>query len=379
MNTVMENEKELKILMLEDSDDDRGLIEYILRKDKLSFVARCVNTRDEFNDAIRGFSPDVVLSDHGLPGFNSAEALEICIKQQATIPFILVTGTVSDEYAISCLRNGADDYILKSNLSRLPTAIRGAVRKRKVEKLKREARHALRRRNEELVKVNQELDNFVYSVSHNLRGPLASVMGLLNVAKEIEKNPELAGIHEMMESSVLKLDDTLREIIDYSRNARNEIDYAEVNWKALIENAFRKLEYLHAEHYLNKFIDLDIATPFFSDAGRLAVILSNLLSNAIAYRESHREPIIGIDISTTEKNAVIVIKDNGIGIKPEILPEVYKMFYRGTERSHGSGLGLYIVKQILQRLNGTIAITSEVGVGTTVTIALPNMRHQSFG
>ncbi|SHG77662.1 hypothetical protein SAMN04488109_1786 [Chryseolinea serpens] len=374
----MDNEKELKILMLEDSDDDRGLIEYILRKDKLSFVARCVNTRDEFNEAIRGFSPDVVLSDHGLPGFNSAEALEICIKQQATIPFILVTGTVSDEYAISCLRNGADDYILKSNLSRLPTAIRGAVRKRKVEKLKREARHALRRRNEELVKVNQELDNFVYSVSHNLRGPLASVMGLLNVAKDIDKNPELTGIHDMMESSVLKLDDTLREIIDYSRNARNEIDYAEVNWKALVENALRKLEYLRADHYLNKFIDLNIEVPFFSDAGRLAVILNNLLSNAIAYRENSREPIIAIEISTTEKNAVIVVKDNGIGIKSDILPEVYKMFYRGTEKSQGSGLGLYIVKQILQRLNGTIAITSAEGRGTTVMIAVPNVRQQSF-
>jgi signal transduction histidine kinase len=276
------------------------------------------------------------------------------------------------------LRNGADDYILKSNLSRLPTAIRGAVRKRKVEKLKREARHALRRRNEELLKVNQELDNFVYSVSHNLRGPLASVMGLLNVAKEMEKSPEVAGIHDMMESSVFKLDDTLREIIDYSRNARNEIDYAEVNWKALIENAFLKLEYLNTEHYLNKFVELNSEVPFCSDAGRLAVILNNLLSNSITYRESSREPIIAIEISTTEKDAVIVIKDNGIGIKPDILPEVYKMFYRGTEKSHGSGLGLYIVKQILQRLNGTIVITSEEGRGTTVTIALPNMRHQSF-
>lgn len=120
----MEGEKKLKILMLEDSEHDVILIERVLRKDNLSFEHKCVDTRDEFNEAIEKFRPDVILSDHGLPGFNSREALKICVKERPSTPFILVTGTVSDEYAIACLRDGADDYILKSNLSRLPSAIR---------------------------------------------------------------------------------------------------------------------------------------------------------------------------------------------------------------------------------------------------------------
>src|ERR1041385_2749589 len=107
--------------MLEDSEDDMALIHRALRKDNLVFVNERVDTRDEFTEAIHRFQPDVVLSDHGLPGFNSREALSISLREIPSTPFILVTGTVSDEYAVSCLRDGADDYILKSNLVRLPT------------------------------------------------------------------------------------------------------------------------------------------------------------------------------------------------------------------------------------------------------------------
>src|SRR6185436_11685430 len=106
-----------------------------------------------------------------------------------------------DEIAISCLRDGADDYILKGNLSRLPSAIRRAIKERRLQKLKREARFALRTQNRELVRVNSELDKFVYSVSHQLRGPLASVMGLLNVAESQPAN--VRDIHSMMRQSVM--------------------------------------------------------------------------------------------------------------------------------------------------------------------------------
>ena len=284
----MEEPKKLKILLLEDNPDDASLVQHILRKDRMPFVSECVDTRDEFNLSIRRFRPDVILSDHGLPGFNSNEALRIALKERPAAPFILVTGSVSDEYAIECLREGADDYILKSNLSRLPTAIRSAIKKRKLEKMKREARHALRVQNDELTKVNQELDNFVYSVSHNLRGPLATLMGLLNVAKIENKDHKLNAVHTMMERSMIKLDDTLKEILDYSWNARSELTYAEVDWASMISNCFRKLEYLEGSRDIEKFIHLKSEIPFFSDTIRLQVLFSNILSNAILYRDSRR-------------------------------------------------------------------------------------------
>ncbi len=114
----------MKIVMLEDLEEDAGLIDRVLKKEKFSYTRVRVDTRDEFIDALEKFGPDLVLSDHSLPQFNSIEALQICKQQRPDIPFILVTGAVSEEFAVNCLKQGADDYVLKSNLSRLPLAIR---------------------------------------------------------------------------------------------------------------------------------------------------------------------------------------------------------------------------------------------------------------
>src|SRR5690606_2705781 len=157
----------------------------------------------------------VILSDHALPQFNSVEALTICRKNSMNTPFILVTGTVSEEFAVSCLKQGADDYVLKSNLVRLPTAIINALKQRNVELKRKKAEKTLRKQNEELVKINKELDSFVYSVSHNLRAPLMSVLGLLRLAQlEVERSGKeinlLLSYFSMMEHSINKLDDTLK-------------------------------------------------------------------------------------------------------------------------------------------------------------------------
>lgn len=141
----MRMEKELKILMLEDLEDDVGLIERTLRKQGIQFVSKRVDTRDEFVQALGEFDPDVILSDHALPQFNSLEALTICRNQHIDIPFILVTGTVSEEFAVSCLKQGADDYVLKSNLVRLPSAIQNALKQRHHEHKRKKAEKALRK------------------------------------------------------------------------------------------------------------------------------------------------------------------------------------------------------------------------------------------
>lgn len=369
----MKIEKAIKILMLEDNKDDVKLIEHTLQRSAVPFVAAHVDTKIEFTNALHSFQPDVILSDHGLPQFNSREALKICMREGSSAPFILVTGTMSDEFAISCLNEGADDYILKSNLSRLPMAIRIAMKSRKLDKLKKEARHALRKQNQELLRVNMELDNFVYSVSHNLRGPLATVMGLLNLAKTVDNKKELRSIHMMMTKSLSRLDETITEILDYSRNEREEIRREELNWKELIHYCFRKLEYIEGSAHPEKVINLDTETPFYSDQSRISTVMLNLLSNAMLFSEKNRESLIGVDIYTTKEEAIIVVKDNGIGIEEKTLPKVFNMFFRGTQQSHGAGLGLYITREIVRKLGGDIQIASVYGEQTTVTITIPNL------
>ena len=368
-------EKDLKILMLEDVQDDVGLIERILKKQGIPFVSRRVDTRDEFVEALKDFHPDVILSDHALPQFNSIEALKICQKQSLHIPFILVTGTVSEEFAVSCLKQGADDYVLKSNLVRLPSAIFNSIKQKQVEAKRKKAERTLRRQNDELVKINKELDSFVYSVSHNLRAPLMSVLGLLNLARMDDRRQDsiLGKYFSMMEHSIHKLDDTLKEILDYSRNARSDVRIEKVVIQELIEDSFERLRYLEGSDQIEKHIAIHDPVPLYSDPYRLAVILNNLVSNSIKYRDSRKEkPFINIEITVSETAVNIFFEDNGIGISSELINKIFDMFFRATERSEGAGLGLYIVKETIEKLNGSISAESNMGEGTIFKIEVPN-------
>lgn len=370
-------EKELKILMLEDLQDDVGLIERTLLKEGMNFSVKRVDSQKEFSECLTEFQPDVILSDHALPQFNSLEALKICRKQAVNVPFILVTGTVSEEFAVSCLKQGADDYVLKSNMVRLPSAIYNALKQRHHEVKRKKAERTLRKQNEELVKINKELDSFVYSVSHNLRAPLMSVLGLINLVQiENKKGDEILNNYfAMMQHSIHKLDDTLKEILDYSRNARSVLNITAVDTKKMVEDSFQRLKYMEGSETISKSVQVFNNMPFYTDPYRLSVIINNLVSNAIKYKDdSKKNSIIELQANVTESNLELTFRDNGIGIGEEYLPKIFEMFFRGTERSDGAGLGLYIVKETVDKLNGSLSVDSKKGEGTTFKITIPNMK-----
>src|SRR5260221_1125276 len=372
MNVI---EKELRILMLEDLEEDAGLVDRALQKEKIAFIRIRVDTQEEFTNALENFKPDVILSDHSLPQFNSIEALKICQERKLNLPFILVTGAVSEEFAVNCLKKGADDYVLKSNLARLPLAIRYALRHRRHESLRKEQEEILRKQNEELVKINQELDSFVYSVSHNLRSPLTSVLGLVNVALlDGDKSREMADRYlEMIGGNVSRLDRTLKQNLIYTRNARGKIDFSEVDLEQLISQCFAELKYLEGNREIRKELNIRKQVPFYSDDYRLTTILSNFISNAIKYSdETKEESFIQVSGTISPASAIIKIRDNGIGIHADYLPKIFTMFFRATEKKTGDGLGLYIVKEVLERLNATVAVTSKLNEGTEFTLTVPN-------
>ena len=239
--------------------------------------------------------------------------------------------------------------------------------------LKREARIALRKQNQQLLKVNKELDNFVYNISHNLRSPLTSVMGLINLVRLEENNQNISHLHEMMQSSIVKLDNVLNEILDFSRNERNPIAVDKIDWQELIDAAYEKLAHMEHREKIERHLDLRNGISFYSDRVRLELVFRNILSNSIAYFDEEKASFIKIRITVRELDAEIVIEDNGIGIDQTIQGKVFNMFYRGTERSPGAGLGLYIVKEIIEKLKGSIKLFSEEKKGTRITIILPNL------
>ncbi len=139
-----------KILWVEDVEEDAIMAEWTLKKEGFVFVSKRVFTREDFVEALHSFKPDVVLSDHNLPQFNSLEAFNLFQREGFTVPFILVTGMVSEEFAVSCLKLGMDDYVLKTNLSRLPSAILNALHQRDVEGQRKIKDEEIRLQNEKL-------------------------------------------------------------------------------------------------------------------------------------------------------------------------------------------------------------------------------------
>lgn len=376
----------LKILFLEDRDDDVELVSRTLNKADVHFELKQVDTREEFEQALKSYNPHVILSDHALPQFNSSEALTICQHHGLQAPFILVTGTVSEEFAVRCLKQGADDYILKGNLARLPSAIRNALDKRKAEYAKEQLIQELKAKNDqlfeanhELHKINQELDAFVYSVSHNLRAPLLSVLGLLNLSKhEVSAGnvESLSSYHGMMESSIKKLDETLKGILDYSRNARKDLVIEVIELEEQIKEIFSKLKFIPGSESIKFSIKNSSSDCLLSDRYRLDVVLTNLLSNAIKYRDlSKSENTIDVKITITASVAEVTLMDNGIGIDPEHVHKIFDVFVRATEKAEGAGLGLFLVKENLDKLGGSISVTSELSKGTSFTIKIPNNKH----
>jgi signal transduction histidine kinase len=339
----------------------------------LEFETRQVDTRESFLRALKEYQADVILSDHSLPQFDSIEALALSKEHASQVPFILVTGAVSEEFAVTCLKDGADDYVLKSNLARLPNAIRNALKQREAEEAELRAAQALQSQNAELKKINKELDSFVYSVSHNLRAPLMSVLGLLDLAKHENHKTELDLYFSMMETSIHKLDETVKEILDYSRNARQNLSIEKIDLGKMIDDHFDKMQFMPGSQSIQRIITIEEKANFHSDSYRLSVIMNNLISNAIKYHDPQKEQsFIRISVTVDEEKATMIFEDNGIGIEERYLDKVFDMFFRGTEKNKGAGLGLYIVKEAVDKLNGKVSIQSRVGQGTLFSLELPN-------
>jgi signal transduction histidine kinase/ligand-binding sensor domain-containing protein len=232
--------------------------------------------------------------------------------------------------------------------------------------------YSVEKRNAELRKLNSELDRFVYSTSHDLRAPLASILGLINLSRLEEKNREQ--YLGLIEKSVYKLDEFISEIIDYSRNSRLAIEPVAIDFQPLISSILEDLEYLEENVTLKKNISISNSEVFHSDKTRIRIILSNLISNAIKYHNSRQaNPFIDITIHCTTHQATITVADNGIGIRDDQQENIFKMFHRGSEQSKGSGIGLYIVKETVTKLGGSITVKSKLGEGSTFEVILPGM------
>lgn len=245
--------------------------------------------------------------------------------------------------------------------------------KKELERQVRERTEELEKANYELQQRNSELDRFVYSASHDLSAPLKSILGLINVARLENPQSEMAKYLEMMEGSVMKLESFIDEVIQYSRNSRVPIQYEEIDFKKLILDILNDYRYAPNFDKINFKIESLLDKRMISDPMRLKIILNNLISNAIKFHRFGNgiEPEVLISAMLEDGFYKIAVQDNGRGIQSEYVEKIFEMFFRATEEVAGSGLGLYILKETVSRLNGTIEVKSELGAGTLFTVRIP--------
>ncbi len=225
---------------------------------------------------------------------------------------------------------------------------------------------------EKLKKTNQELDSFLYSVSHDLRAPIASILGLTNLA-QLENEKENQKYFGMIDQRVKKLDAVIGDILNLARSKNYEPKKENIDFNKLLFDIIADLKFNEGAHAITLRYTERPENYFYSDYTQLQIILSNLLSNAVKYhRIDQSDPYIEVRFKKSKDTITISIIDNGQGIPKENHTKIFEMFYRASTQADGTGLGLYIVKEALAKIQGAIKLTSDEGKGSTFTITLPN-------
>jgi PAS domain S-box-containing protein len=229
--------------------------------------------------------------------------------------------------------------------------------------------------NTALTQAKAELNTFLYRASHDLRGPLCSIEGLLGLAG-VEENPlEQRQYFKLMQQTVSKLNRMLESLLSYTQNTHYDLTTERVDFESVVTRVLHSLRTLKGFERVKVQTHLVTSTPFYSDAERVLAVLKSVISNSITFQNyALAEPAVIIWITCTPLEAAIVVRDNGVGIAEENQSAVFRMFTRSSAQSTGSGLGMYIVKQTVEKLGGRISLQSQAGKGTQVSIQIPNLR-----
>lgn len=225
-----------------------------------------------------------------------------------------------------------------------------------------------------LEKVHSELEKYIYRASHDLRAPLVSVLGLINVIKITENEQPTEQYLQMMEGSIKKLDYTIREIVFNASISRRIIQPEVLDIEDFFTLAIQHQKMNHPACHVNSIISINSREDFISDRVLVELIIHHLIANAFRFRNTTERLILRIEVNSDKKEIKMEVADNGRGIKEEQLPQIFNMFNRSSSEIAGLGLGLYTVQEAVRKLRGTLAVTSTEGVGTTVSLTLPCLK-----
>lgn len=227
----------------------------------------------------------------------------------------------------------------------------------------------------ELQQSNKDLEMFVYKASHNLRGPVASIIGITSMFQEEIKDEKALLYCTYIQSCAQNLDEVLKSMLHLQVLSKTEGRKDKIDFLSLITRI--RSAYFHYEGFKETdfVVSCKLSKEFISNEKMLDSLFQNIIHNAVKFRklDKAKKNIVSIEISEYKTGIKIKIEDNGIGIKKQHIPKIFDMYYKANTTHKGSGLGLYFARQITNYLGGKISITSKPFCCTTINIFLPRI------
>ena len=225
---------------------------------------------------------------------------------------------------------------------------------------------------EELRAVNKEMETFIYKATHDIRGPLSSIIGIVGLGEKEIKDPDTKVMFDMIGASARKLDNTLVGLVQNMNIKDSRLFSQEMAFEKIISESMEKFS--HYKGYSRIKISCGISVQsFLSNQPIMESIFQNMIENAIKYQDFEKESYLRIEITEDQSGIRLLFRDNGIGIAPSMQEKIFEIYCRATQESTGSGLGLYLVKTGVEKLKGRIEVKSEPGNGTEFVIILPRL------
>lgn len=365
------------ILLVEDSESDINLIDQTLRLAGVEFSLTTADNAADYRRHLLEDAPDLIISDGHLPNFSCEAALEIRRELAPALPFIIVTGSMEDGRAAELVKLGADDYLLKDRLARLPAAVLAAAARRRAEKEQAELREQL-----EQSQKMEALGAFASGMAHDFNNILGAIEGYTSIIlSTLEDGTLKEDIQEIRKAGQRGAEIT-RQLLTFSRKER--LALAPRDLRAVTGSTVRLMRRILGERVSLREEKAPEELPVLCDATRMEQVLLNLAANARDAMPDGGELVIrgarttyprpareGLSLAQGTPCALLELRDTGKGMAMEQVKRAFEPFYTTKTRGKGTGLGLSTVYGIIKQHGGDIELSSEPGKGTSVRIYLP--------
>lgn len=354
--------KSYKILFLEDNLDDVELMEHELHTAKMNFQSTQVSKKKDIVERVKEFKPDIILVDYSLPSFNGIEAFRMIRQEDKFIPFILVTGALSEQVALEFLEEGMDDFILKSSFKRLPVAIVNAVRKKEGERERERIGAELHKSHAELMSLIERQDRAIeeerMNIARDLHDELGQVLTALKIDVAMVKRTVLSGKPlNGIEAEFKAITDLIDRITSSVKRISKGLRPEALEDLGIVEAIRYQVLEFGKRNNIECQLELPSSAPYLDST--ISITLFRIVQEALTNIMRHAQAkSVKVKLDLHDDALLLQVCDDGVGISNNTIES-------------SKSLGLIGLRERVRALKGRFSISGSPGGGTAITVMLP--------